>query len=219
MPSENIRKKIKHKKMKHLFTKELFFKCRILLSLKESLKSRAIIHVFKNTEYRVSRSSKLNIGEKIGIGRNIDYTGQLKTTIIMQKNSTLNIHGKFYLYTGSKIVVQPNAVLTIGNGGFMNVDSKIYCKKEITIGNDVFIGEEVIIRDTDEHSMAEKINTKPISIGDHVWIGMRCIILKGVHIGNNVVIGAGSVVTKDIPDNCLAAGNPAKIIKENISWS
>ncbi len=47
---------------------------------------------------------------------------------------------------------------------------------------------------------------------------MRCIILKGVHIGNNVVIGAGSVVTKNVPDNCVVAGNPAKIIEKNITW-
>lgn len=205
--------------MKKFFTKDLFFKCKILLSIKESIKYRAIIHIFKNTEYQVSKTSNLNIEEKFGIGRNIDYTGRLKTTFIMQKNSTLNICGKFYSYTGSKIVIHPDAILTVGNGSFMNVDSKIYCKEKITIGDNVFIGEEVIIRDTDEHSIKGRINTKPIIIGNHVWIGMRCIILKGVHIGNNVVIGAGSIVTKNIPDNCIAAGNPAKIIRKNISWN
>ena len=55
---------------------------------------------------------------------------------------------------------------------------------------------------------------KPISIGKNVWIGGSCIILPGVHIGDNSVIGAGSVVTKDIPSNVVAVGNPCKIIKE-----
>ena len=117
--------------MKKFFTKDLFFKCKILLSIKESIKYRAIIHIFKNTEYQVSKTSNLNIEEKFGIGRNIDYTGRLKTTFIMQKNSTLNICGKFYSYTGSKIVIHPDAILTVGNGSFMNVDSKIYCKEKI----------------------------------------------------------------------------------------
>ena len=54
----------------------------------------------------------------------------------------------------------------------------------------------------------------PVSIGDNVWIGGSCVVLPGVKIGNNVVIGAGSVVTKDIPDNVCAAGNPCKVIRE-----
>lgn len=60
-----------------------------------------------------------------------------------------------------------------------------------------------------------KTQTKPVIIGDNVWIGGGVIILPGVTIGNNVVIGAGSVVTKDIPDNKVAYGNPCKIIREN----
>lgn len=204
--------------MNKLLTKELLFKGRIFLSLKESIKYHTVIHIFKKTEYKVSKSANINVKDKLGIGRNIDYTGQLKSTFILQNNSTLNIEGKFYSYTGSKIVVHPNAVLTIGDGSFINVDTKIYCKEKIIIGKNVFIGEEVIIRDTDEHSIKSKKNTKPIIIGNHVWIGMRSIILKGVHIGNNVVIGAGAVVTKDIPDNCVVVGCPARIVHNDVVW-
>lgn len=204
--------------MNKLFTKELFKKCCIVLSIKESIKHKTIIHIFKGTEYKVSKTANLNIKTKFGIGRIINYTGKLKTTFIMKDKSTLNVFGKFYLYSGSKMVIMENAVCTIGDGSFINVDSKIYCKNKVTIGDNVFIGEEVIIRDSDEHVLNDKNNTKPITIGNHVWIGMRCVILKGVTIGNNVVIGAGSVVTKDIPDNCLAFGNPAKVISNNIKW-
>lgn len=205
--------------MTRLFTREFFLKCRIFLSIKESIRLKTIVHIFKNTEYKIDKSANLFIKDKFGIGRIIDYTGQLKTTFMLQKNSTMEISGKFYSYTGSKIIVHPNANLKIGNGSFMNVESKIYCKSKIIIGEHVFIGEEVIIRDTDEHSINNKVNTIPITIGNNVWIGMRSIILKGVHIGNNVVIGAGTIVTKDIPDNCLAVGNPARVIKKNITWN
>ena len=60
-----------------------------------------------------------------------------------------------------------------------------------------------------------KTRTAPVIIGDNAWIGGGAIILPGVTIGNNVVIGAGSVVTKDIPDNLIAVGNPCRVIKEN----
>lgn len=66
------------------------------------------------------------------------------------------------------------------------------------------------------HDASRKIKGD-VYIGDNCFIGIRTIILPNVRIGNNCIIGAGSVVTKDVPDNCIAAGNPARIIKTNIS--
>lgn len=60
-----------------------------------------------------------------------------------------------------------------------------------------------------------KTQTAPVIIGNNVWIGGGAILLPGVHIGNNVVIGAGSVVTRDIPDNTVACGNPCRVVREN----
>ena len=164
-------------------------------------------------------TSKIKVKEKLGIGRQIGYTGRLKTIFIMEDNSELIVNGKFYIYTGCKIVVRNGAKLELGNKSFINVDSKIYCKDNIKIGNNTFIGEEVIIRDTDEHCINESCNTKPIIIGNNVWIGMRSIILKGITIGDGAVIASGSIVTKNVPPNTLVGGNPAKIIKENITWN
>jgi acetyltransferase-like isoleucine patch superfamily enzyme len=60
--------------------------------------------------------------------------------------------------------------------------------------------------------------TKPVHIGNHVWIGMNVMILKGVTIGDGAIIAAGSVVNRDVPERCLAGGVPAKVIKENVQW-
>ena len=84
------------------------------------------------------------------------------------------------------------------------------------------IGGGVLIIDTDCHSIDWKVRrdsdnqicSAPITIEDDVWIGAQCIILKGVTIGARSIIGAGSVVTKDIPADCVAAGNPCRIIKK-----
>ena len=201
------------------FTKDLK-KCRKILSYKESIKSGGIVHIYKNTEFIKDKTSSIEVKIRFGIGKIIGYTGSLKTTIILEKNAKIYVLGKFYFYTGCKVVVRENANLILGNGSFMNVDSKRYCREKIEIGENTFIGEEVIIRDTDEHSVIRKNyqDTLPINIGNHVWIGMRSMILKGVTIGDGAIIAAGSVVTKDIPSKCLVAGNPAKVIKKNVDW-
>lgn len=92
----------------------------------------------------------------------------------------------------------------------------------IKIGNNVAIGPYVRIRDSDSHDFEypgyNKPNTAPIIIEDHVWIALGVTILKGVTIGEGAVIAAGSVVNKSIPPHCLAGGNPAKVLRENVDW-
>jgi acetyltransferase-like isoleucine patch superfamily enzyme len=98
----------------------------------------------------------------------------------------------------------------------------LHCVEKIEIGEEVAIGENVSIRESDSHLILSKENykmTKAVSIGNHVWVGRNVTILKGVTIGDGAIIAACSVVTRDVPPNCLAAGVPAKVIKENISWS
>ena len=94
------------------------------------------------------------------------------------------------------------------------------CFYQIEIGEDCAISDNVSIHDSDSHILnGEKDRVSaPVVIGDHVWIGKNVTILKGVTIGDGAVIGAGSVVTKSIPAGCLAVGNPARVIKENITW-
>ena len=106
----------------------------------------------------------------------------------------------------------------------------IWIQKKLTIGNHVNIGGNCIILDTDTHQIdylarrgqkatvpndpTTVIQSARVTIEDDVWIGANCIILKGVTIGARSVIGAGSVVTKSIPADCIAAGNPCKVVKE-----
>jgi maltose O-acetyltransferase len=77
-----------------------------------------------------------------------------------------------------------------------------------------FSFDNIVITSIHDRKDFLRVFAKPIHIGKNTWITSRCVILSGVHIGDNCVIGAGSVVTTDIPDNCFAAGNPAKVIKK-----
>lgn len=108
----------------------------------------------------------------------------------------------------------PKSTLTIGdNCGFSG--TSIWCFDKITIGNNVRIGANVLIMDGDAHQNDPRAgNNAPIEIQDNVWIGANVMVLKGVTIGRNSLIGAGSVVVKDIPANTIAAGNPCKPIRQ-----
>lgn len=107
---------------------------------------------------------------------------------------------------------------TVGDNFFLNVNCKLMDSGKITIGNNVFIAPNVCLI-TEEHAMnvEQRLKgleyTRPVNIGDNVWICAGVIVLPGVTIGSNSVIGAGSVVTKDIPANSLAVGNPCKVIR------
>lgn len=108
--------------------------------------------------------------------------------------------------------------VTLGDNCFLNVNCKLMDSGKITIGNNVFIAPNVCLI-TEEHAMdveqrlAGLEYAHPVTIGDNVWLCTGVLVLPGVTIGENSAIGAGSVVTKDIPANSLAVGNPCHVIR------
>ncbi len=141
------------------------------------------------------------------------------TTFIIERGGRCTVKGNFKLACGVKVVVGPEGHLDLKGGVGINNHGNLACFERITIGVNAHIGPEVLIRDSDSHSTGEgHTPTQPITIGDHVWIGMRAIILKGVTIGDGAVVAAGSIVTKDVAPNTLVGGNPARFIRE-VNWS
>ncbi len=124
----------------------------------------------------------------------------------------------------SKIYVYKGGCLTIGSNTGLS-STAIICNERITLGSNVNIGAGCLILDSNMHSTDWRVRSNrlldssrnatkaPITIMNNVFIGARCIICKGVTIGENTMIAAGSVVVKDIPANCIAGGNPCKVIK------
>ena len=108
--------------------------------------------------------------------------------------------------------------ITVGKNFLANYNVTILDIAPVTIGDYVMIGSNVLIS-TVGHPLSPKGRRehigicKPVTIGNDVWIGGNSVILPGVTIGSNVVVGAGAVVTKDVPDNCVVAGVPARVIK------
>lgn len=145
-----------------------------------------------------------------------------KTEITLADNAQLTLHGDVILYEGVGIRVTEGAQLSIGDHTYINRSASIDCTQEITVGDYCAISDNVQILDSDFHPITYNGKTStmsnPVHIGNHVWIGRSAIILKGVTIGDGAIVGAGSVVTRDVPPRCLVAGNPAKVIKENVEW-
>jgi acetyltransferase-like isoleucine patch superfamily enzyme len=132
------------------------------------------------------------------------------------------------LVLGSRIILHrqtgffldsANAVIEIGDDTLLNRRSEIMCKRHVRIGSHCAISWDVTITDTDYHVLEGSETTLPVVIGDHVWIGSKATILKGVTIGRGAVVAAGAVVSKDVPARALVAGVPARIVRENVSWT
>ena len=127
-----------------------------------------------------------------------------------QADSDTFINQPFYCDYGKHI--------RVGKRFFANFGLTILDEAPVTIGDDCFLGPNVNIYTACHSIRPEERNSrrewaKPVTIGHNVWIGGNVTILPGVSIGNNCTIGAGSVVCHDVPDNVVAAGNPARVIK------
>lgn len=158
----------------------------------------------------------------------IDSCGALlrvdKKARIIHRNCDIKLGRKVNLHAGVKLSGLGNAgkrsELIIGDGVAVGDRTEIHAGNSVKIGDGTLIAWDCCIMDRDYHKFESETEvTRPVVIGKHVWIGCNVLIMKGVTVGDGAVIAAGSVVTKDVPAAALVGGNPARIIKENVTWS
>lgn len=182
-------------------------------------------HIYPNSIVRISHKSTFQIKNgtfAVNDSWFNDCRRRYKSELRIADNATFICEGDFKLFQGSSIYVAPNAKLLLKGGwSFLNTNSTLNCFNYIEIGKSCSISDNVSIQDSDNHVINgnKECMTQPIVIKDHVWIGKNVTILKGVTIGEGAIVGAGSVVTKDVPAKTIVVGNPAKVIKENVTWN
>lgn len=161
--------------------------------VQDRIKAKKLLHKINITEYWVNKSTRKLIAELLPNSKNV-----------------VHIEPPFHCDYGYNI--------ECGENVFFNVNCVVLDSMKVKIGSNVMFGPGVHLYtathplDKTERRLLEI--AKPITIGDDCWIGGQSVICPGVTIGAGTVIGAGSVVTKDIPENCLAVGNPAKVIRK-----
>lgn len=171
----------------------------------------------------------------VNYGKNMKVVGRLR--LRMTRDASIRIGDNFLAFSGFNSTIDSghkNVLSAIGGAKIIIHDNvgitstSIYCQNRVEIGNHVLIGADTIIMDTNFHSMdyairgtgregtkyAGAVKTSPVLIGDDVFIGTRCVINKGVSIGEGAVIAAGSVVCKNVPAWEVWGGNPAQFIKK-----
>jgi acetyltransferase-like isoleucine patch superfamily enzyme len=161
---------------------------------------------------------KIKYKNRASIGSNFRVIGKLSI-----KGPGFVSIGNGVTFDGTSNAITPwtyskEAKISIGDNVFLN-GTRFGCKARIDIGNECIIADCRIL-DTDHHSVIPSkrndptaIKTSPIKIGNRVWIALDSVVLKGVTIGDNSTITAKSVVTSDIPPNCIFGGNPARLIR------
>ena len=140
--------------------------------------------------------------------------------IVFGKNCTIAKNCSFWM-EGSDIEIR------IGDNCSIQYSTHFLAQEDnvrIILGDDCMFSNRITIRTSDSHSIIDNKTGKRINpsgnvvIGNHVWIAAQAIILKGTTIGDSCIIGTRSIVTKNIPSNCLAVGAPARIVKEDVTW-
>ena len=191
---------------------------------KGNANGRSIGNFIINGNTQINLAKKITVINKgsfsLGLKPGKFHVSTCPCVLGMGYEAKLCINGNVSAGPGVAIVILKNACLELGNNVYINSNSTIICGRHIRIGEYTQISWNVEICDTDFHRIVEQDSTisEPIEIGANTLIGRRAMIMKGVRVGDGSVVAAGAIVTKDVPQNSLVAGVPARIIKSNVIW-
>lgn len=196
----------------------------LIRTLYFSARFRGRIIVMRRARLRLARGAKISVapGSRLTLGLNISHATGLPCSLRLRSNALLTVHGNAEIFHGTAILVSDNAHLEMGDQSYINFNSTVVCFDHIAIGANCAISWNTNMLDGNAHELVvgdvARPRTQPVVIGDNVWIGTGATILSGVTVGDGAVVAAGSVVAADVPGQAMVAGNPARVVREKVTW-
>jgi acetyltransferase-like isoleucine patch superfamily enzyme len=174
--------------------------------------------VYSGARLTVERGGRLDVAGQLRLGVTWPGGRYYDSHALVRRGATLRVTGLMAIHTEFRIWVNEGATLSLGSG-YINAGLNLSCFEAITIGDDCAIASQVTLRDSDNHALSGvPKGSAPITIGDHVWIGMNATVLKGVDIGSGAVVAAGALVARDVAPGTLVGGVPARVLRDDVSW-
>jgi len=174
------------------------------------LRTRVTVAHWYAAEYRMRAWAKWSLRRTGVVGRKAVVLGNPKVDA-----TDLEVGESFKVWSGHrKTVISGWGRIRVGDRVFVNCGTVIISVEEVVIGDDVAFANEVYVMDSNSHGVEGRPHAQaPVRIGDGTWLGNRAMVLPGVTIGKRVVVAAGAVVTRDVPDDTMVAGNPAQVVR------
>lgn len=179
---------------------------------------RAAIQISPKAKVSLDPAAKLNFGVYPHL-----FVQSHPARLILEDASELTVKaGNCTVMEGCSVYLAPGAKVSLGSNTTLVSNTRLVAYAGIQIGDDCLVGWETQIMDGDGHWLGQagvqNNLPQPIVIGNHVWIGSRVTILKGVTIGDGAVVATDAVVTKDVPPGAVVAGNPARVVLQDVEW-
>ncbi len=194
----------------------------IVRSLYLSARFGGRIIILRGTRVRLERGARIRVprGARLVIGRHV---AGASASLHLMRGARLSVRGqgRVVISRGARILVHHGAHLEIGGETTIHFNAAVTCAKHISIAPSCAISWNTNILDGNLHVLivdgVAQPRARPVALGSNAWIGCGATIL-GATIGAGAIVGAGSVVTSDVPDKVVVAGNPARVIRKDVSW-
>lgn len=178
-----------------------------------------VIHKYCVLDIR--KKASIELGGVFVLGEKKFKHSRLESRLLVEDNGQVITKGKVTVYYGADIEVFNGAIFEVGNGCGANIGLTLICGDKIILGEAVQIGRNCTIRDNNgNHYIARRWyrNTRPVTIGQHAWLCEGCTLIAGAKIGDGAIVGAKAVVSGKVDSFTMVAGNPARVVDEDIYW-
>jgi acetyltransferase-like isoleucine patch superfamily enzyme len=194
----------------------------IVRSLYLSITARGFFLVARGTRLKFGKGARVRLEPGAFLFLGFAHFTPAPTSMHLGKGAEVVVSGTAQILRGCRVFVNDGGRLSLGSRTYVNDCSTLTCFDELSIGSGCSISWSTNILDTNIHEIivegAPRARSAPVHIEDGVWIGTGATILPGVTIGRGAIVAAGSVVTGDVPPGALAAGNPAKVVRDEVEW-